>query len=155
MISITKCAICCLNSNDVGSGIKYSITVFSKNCLRPTNYQIWENHYQIWKILNNFLDLEKLFMANQLSHMGKSHIWHDQGEWVGCREYWFWVTGLKRWQILIFFIVFKLHRMLISPQPCSILNGQVINVENWKLKIADMWLIPLDHVTQLSNMEKN
>ena len=26
-----------------------------------------------------------------------TNMWHDQGEWVGCREYWFWVTGLKRW----------------------------------------------------------
>ena len=23
----------------------------------------------------------------------ETHLWHDQGEWVGCREYWFWVTG--------------------------------------------------------------
>ena len=38
-------------------------------------------------------------------------------EWVGCREYWFWVTGLKRWQILMFFIVFKLQRMFVSLQP--------------------------------------
>ena len=29
---------------------------------------------------------------------------------------------------------------------CSILNGQVINVEKLKLNIADMWLIPLDRV---------
>ena len=32
---------------------------------------------------------------------------------------------------------------------CSILNGQVIYIEKTKLKIADMWLIPLDHVTNL------
>ena len=30
---------------------------------------------------------------------------------------------------------------------CSILNGQVIYIEKTKLKIADMWLIPLDRVT--------
>ena len=30
---------------------------------------------------------------------------------------------------------------------CSILNGQVICIEKSKLKIADMWLIPLDRVT--------
>ena len=30
---------------------------------------------------------------------------------------------------------------------CSILNGQVIYVEILKLNIADMWLVPLDHVT--------
>ena len=45
------------------------------------------------------------------------YMWHDQGEWVGCREYWFWATGLKGWQIIMFFIAFKLQRMFISPQP--------------------------------------
>ena len=30
---------------------------------------------------------------------------------------------------------------------CSIFIGQVINVENSKLNITDMWLIPLDRVT--------
>ena len=34
---------------------------------------------------------------------------------------------------------------------CSILNGQVIYIENSKLNIADMWLIPLDHVTFLDD----
>ena len=33
---------------------------------------------------------------------------------------------------------------------CSIFNGQVINVESSKLNIADMWLIPLDRVTNCS-----
>ena len=32
---------------------------------------------------------------------------------------------------------------------CSILNGQEIYIEKSKLKIADMWLIPLDRVTFL------
>ena len=32
---------------------------------------------------------------------------------------------------------------------CSILNVQVISVKNLKLNIADMWLIPLDHVTYI------
>ena len=32
---------------------------------------------------------------------------------------------------------------------CIILNGQVIYTDNWKLKAADMWLIPLDRVTIL------
>ena len=32
---------------------------------------------------------------------------------------------------------------------CSILNGQVIYIEKPKLKIADMWLIPLDRVTYM------
>ena len=30
---------------------------------------------------------------------------------------------------------------------CSILNEQVIYIEKSKLNIANMWLIPLDHVT--------
>ena len=30
---------------------------------------------------------------------------------------------------------------------CSILNGQVIYLEKSKSNIANMWLIPLDHVT--------
>ena len=32
---------------------------------------------------------------------------------------------------------------------CSILNGQVIIIKNLKLNIADMWLIPLDRVTNI------
>ena len=32
---------------------------------------------------------------------------------------------------------------------CSILNGQMIYIEKAKLKIADMWLIPLDRVTNV------
>ena len=47
--------------------------------------------------------------------------------------------------------------MFISLQPdvrlrwdfrskCSILNGQVICIEKWKLNITDKWLIPLDRV---------
>ena len=30
---------------------------------------------------------------------------------------------------------------------CNILDGQVIYVKKSKLNIADMWIIPLDHVT--------
>ena len=30
---------------------------------------------------------------------------------------------------------------------CGILNGQVVYIHKAKLKIADMWLIPLDRVT--------
>ena len=32
---------------------------------------------------------------------------------------------------------------------CSILNGQVIYIEKPKLKIAGMWLIPLDRDTYM------
>ena len=88
------------------------------------------------------------------------YMWHDQGQWVGCREYWFWVTGLKRWQILMFYIVFELHRIVhISTTRCPIEMGfgwkcgilieLVIYIEKWKLNIANMWLIPLDRVTYL------
>ena len=45
------------------------------------------------------------------------YLWHDQGEWVGCWEYWFWVTGLKRWQILMFYIVLNFTELLMSLQP--------------------------------------
>ena len=60
-----------------------------------------------------------LICAYTWTHFVYDHIymWHDQGEWVGCREYWFWVTGLKRWQIPMFFIVFKFQRMFLSLQP--------------------------------------
>ena len=27
------------------------------------------------------------------ARLKNKHMWHDQGEWVGCREYWFGVTG--------------------------------------------------------------
>ena len=37
---------------------------------------------------------------------------------------------------------------------CSILNGQVIYIETLKLNIADMWLIPLDHVTYIREQIK-
>ena len=71
-------------------------------------------------------------------------------------------TPLKRWQILMFYIVWELERMFISLQPdvrlrwgfeskCSILNEQVIYIEKSKLNITDMWLIPLDHVTYTFN----
>ena len=50
-------------------------------------------------------------------HFELFHMRHDQGEWVGCREYWFWVTGLKRWQILMFCIVFNLQSIFTSSQP--------------------------------------
>ena len=72
----------------------------------------------------------------------------------------FWVTGLKRWKILTFFIVFKLQGIVhISAtkcpiemefgSKCSILNGQVVYVEKSKLNIANMQLIPLDRVTNI------
>ena len=58
----------------------------------------------------------------------------------------------------MFYIVFELHRIIhISAtrcpiemgfgSKCCIFNGQVIYIEKSKLNIADMWLIPLDHVT--------
>ena len=50
----------------------------------------------------------------------KSHVadmWHNQGEWVRCWEYWFWVTGLDRWQICMFFYnVLDFIELIISLQ---------------------------------------
>ena len=74
----------------------------------------------------------------------RTHMWHDQGEWVRCRYYWFWFTGLKRWQILMFYIVFNFQKLLIIfrtrcliymgfGSKCSILNGQ--GYTYWKGKI--------------------
>ena len=39
-------------------------------------------------------------------------MWHYHREWVGCREYWFWVTSLEMWQILMFYIVFELQSIV-------------------------------------------
>ena len=38
---------------------------------------------------------------------------------------------------------------------CSILNGQLIDVKNSKLNIANMWLIPLDRVTNVISQGSN
>ena len=35
--------------------------------------------------------------------MKPTNMWHDQGELVGCWEYWFWVTSFHKWQILMFY----------------------------------------------------
>ena len=67
----------------------------------------------------------------------REYMWHDQGEQVGCQEYWFWVISWKRWQIIMFFIVWELQRItyisatrcLIEVgfrSKCSIFNGQVV-----------------------------
>ena len=34
-----------------------------------------------------------LFMLKEQGSFFKAYMWHDQGEWVGYQEYWFWVTG--------------------------------------------------------------
>ena len=58
----------------------------------------------------------------------------------------------------MFYIVYELQRIahifatrcqieMGFESKCSILNGQVVHVEKSKMKIADMWLIPLDRVT--------
>ena len=68
--------------------------------------------------------------------------------------------GLK---ILMFYIVFEFKELFISLQPDvrlrwgldkkkNILDEQVIYIEKSKLNIADMWLIPLDHVTNVLSM---
>ena len=66
----------------------------------------------------------------------------------------------------MFYIVFEFKEMLISLKTkcpielgfrskCSILNGQVIDIEKSKSNIADMWLIPLDRVTYNFGLEVN
>ena len=80
-------------------------------------------------------------------------------EWAGCREYWFWDTGSKRWQILIFYIVFKLQRMFIISatrcpiemgfeSKCSILNAQMIyiKIKNWILPTCDSFPLIPSHI---------
>ena len=67
-----------------------------------------------------------------------------------------WVTGYRRWKILMFYTVFELHRIgYISATRCPIemgfgcsIYGQVVYNEKSKLNIANMWLTPLDHVTK-------
>ena len=82
---------------------------------------------------------------------------------VGNLDFEFWVTGLERWQILMFYTVFELQIIVhISAtrcptemgfgSKCSILNGQVIYIKKSKLNIADMWLIPLDHAIPLDRV---
>ena len=61
----------------------------------------------------------------------------------------------------MFYIVFEVKELFIISRTgchpemgfeskCGILNGQVIYIEKSKLKIGDMWLIPLDRVTNMS-----
>ena len=101
-------------------------------------------------------------MSRPFSKWDKVYMWHDQGEWVGCREYWFWVTGLKRWQILMFFIVFKLQRMFISPQPDVWLRWGLdqnvtfykdkwlmLKTQNWILLTCDSFPLIMSHIPSL------
>ena len=85
----------------------------SDTWITPCNEILHYNMYRISKcscmFTFHFSSLFFFFIRN--------HLWHGQGEWVGCREYWFWVSGIKRWQILMFFINLKLQKMFVSPQP--------------------------------------
>ena len=97
-------------------------------------------------------------MILKLTFLSYFHLWHDQGEWVGCRKYWFWATGLKEMTNsygLLFFSTSQNICILATVCPiemglwlkCSVLSRQLICFEKSKLNIADMWLIPLDRVT--------
>ena len=88
-------------------------------------------------------------------------MWHGQGEWVGCREYCFELQA-KRGDKFLCFTLFLIQRIghisaarcvieIGFGSKCSIFIGQVIYTEKSKLNIADMWLIPLDHVTYIKN----
>ena len=46
--------------------------------------------------------------------LSKYHMWHDQGEWVGCRIYCFWDIGKERVQIPLFDIVFSMVELLTT-----------------------------------------
>ena len=81
-------------------------------------------------------------------------MWHDQREWVGCIDL---ELQAKRGDKFLCFTLFLNLKKNISATrcsiemefglKCSILNGQVIYIQKSKLNIADMWLIPLDSVT--------
>ena len=88
------------------------------------------------------------------------YMWHDQGNESDVGNIDLELQALKRWQILMFYTVFELHRIVPIPttrcpikmgfeSTCSILNGQVIYIEKSKLNIANMWLIPLGRVTNV------
>ena len=79
-------------------------------------------------------------------------------EWVGCWQYWFWVTGLKTWQILMFYTVFEFHRIVHTSatrclieigfgSKCGISNGQMIYIENqnWILMTCDSFPLIMSH----------
>ena len=79
-------------------------------------------------------------------------------EWIGGWEYWLWVTGQMKWYILMFTVFW-------TSKNCSYLCNQMsdwdavwIKMQHFKwtndlywkkskLNFADMWLIPLDHIT--------
>ena len=85
-------------------------------------------------------------------------MWHDQGQGnesgADVWDYQFWVTGLKMWQILMFYTVLDVKELFKSLQDWDgvqikmfYLNRQVIYFGKSQLNIANMWLIPLDCVT--------
>ena len=93
------------------------------------------------------------------SQILECNMWHDQGEWVGCWEYRFWVKGLKRWQILLFYIVFELQRIFhISAARCPIEMGFsskwnifmdkwfILNNQNWILLTCDSFPLTMSHI---------
>ena len=47
------------------------------------------------------------------------HMWNDQGEWVTCRQNWFWVTAKKRWHILCFTLFRSFKEVHVSRQPIA------------------------------------
>ena len=98
-------------------------------------------------IVTQLITSSYIILSCKVYYLSFLYMWHDQGEWVGCREYWLWVTGLKRWQILMFFIVFKLQRMFISPQLDIRLRwGLDQNVafvmDKWLMLKTQNWILP-------------
>ena len=123
----------------------------------PPGNKCWPNNSLFWRkcwFLTHF--------NIKINHGGFKYMWHDQGEWVGCREYSFWVTGLKIWQILMFFIVFKLQRMFISAQPGVRLKWGLdqnvafwmdkwlmLKTQNWILPTCDSFPLIVSHIIHL------
>ena len=95
--------------------------------------------------LNQYQGLESTMQVDEI--IVNIYMWHDQEEWVGCREYWFWVTALKRCQILMFFIVFKFQRMIISLQPDVRLRwgldqNVAFSMDKWLILKTQNWILP-------------
>ena len=51
---------------------------------------------------------------NFLEYCAKMHKWHDQEEWVGCRQCCFWDIGKNSVQIPLFYLVFSIVKSCIT-----------------------------------------
>ena len=109
------------------------------------NYVLEVKNQFWWRVGHSCINVEimcLIWFSNMTLARKVTYIWHDQVKWIGCQEYWFWVTGFTRWQILMFNIIFVLQRIvhifatrcLIEMgfgSKCSILNEQLSYTKNW------------------------